>query len=221
MKVALVMNKNSYAGREYLSALQEAGIIVDALTIGEYPEVTSINEERCSGLWSPPPESKLKAKTDFYHFKSLKDVAFLNFLQEKSYDIGIQGGTGILQSAVIDLFSHGMLNFHPGLLPQYRGCSAPEWQLYHGELVYCTCHFVDEGIDTGDICYTKELKVDRGSYAAFRASIYPEIASFVVDVVTEFITHQKLPSKEQDEGDACYYQYIGEEKIMELRRLLS
>tara|TARA_B110000046_G_C12872275_1_gene346546 strand:- start:399 stop:566 length:168 start_codon:yes stop_codon:yes gene_type:complete len=53
----------------------------------------------------------------------------------------------------------GILNFRPGLLPKYRGCSAPEWQIYEGEKIYSICHIIGKDFDTGDILEVKELKV--------------------------------------------------------------
>ena len=64
----------------------------------------------------------------------------------KKYDLGIQGGTSIINKEVFDKYKLGILNFHPGLLPQYRGCSAPEWQIYENKNVLASCHIIDEGI---------------------------------------------------------------------------
>ena len=47
-------------------------------------------------------------------------------------------------------FNIGIINFHPET-SFYRGCSAPEWQLLEENEIICTAHFIDEGIDTGEI----------------------------------------------------------------------
>ena len=93
--------------------------------------------------------------------------------------MGIQGGPGIIKPVLIDLFSDEILNVHPGDLPSFRGCSAPEWQLYKKKNVICTVHLIDEGIDSGRIVSKKKLDVDKYSYKAFRASLYPMTALFV------------------------------------------
>ncbi len=221
MRFALIMNSNSYAGREYLKALNNAGLMVDVINIGKFPEVNSNEEERCGGLWHPPKESYLERTFDFFYFQSLSDEKFINFLYEKKYDVCIQGGTGILKLNVIKQFTQGVLNFHPGNLPQYRGCSAPEWQLYENNDVYCTCHLIDEGIDTGNIYCAKKLDVSHDSYERFRASVYPEVSKFVVEVVGKVILTKKILCVPQDENLAVYRKYIGLEKIDELRRRLD
>ena len=118
MKITMLMNRNSYAGREYLFALNQESLIVDVITIGDYPDYNSIEEERCGGNWIPPKESIVTSSLRKNHFKSLKDVGLIEFLKVEKYDIGIQGGTGIIRSEVINQFNLGILNFHPGDLPQ-------------------------------------------------------------------------------------------------------
>ena len=221
MRFALIMNSNSYAGREYLKALNNAGLMVDVLNIGEFPEINSNEEDRCGGLWQPTKKTYLERTFDFFHFQSLSDEKFISFLGEKKYDVCIQGGTGILKLNVIKKFTQGVLNFHPGNLPQYRGCSAPEWQLYENDYVYCTCHLIDEGIDTGDIYCAKKLDVSYDSYEHFRASVYPEVSKFVVEVVKKVILTKKIACVPQDENLAVYRKYIGLEKIDALRRRLD
>lgn len=221
IKIALIMNQNNYAGREYLSKLTD--LQIDVISIGEYPEFDNDEEERCGNLWRPESEQDLYKHFNFYSFKSLKSKELEEFLISKNYHIGIQGGTGIIKSNIIRLFSLGLLNFHPGDLPYYRGCSAPEWQLYEQKEIVATAHKIDEGIDSGAILLKKELNVSLKSYAHFRASIYPETSKFVRDVILDIIRGDDLilKSVSQDERQAIYRKYIGEEKINELKKMLS
>ena len=120
---------------------------------------------------------------------------------------------------MISKFKIGILNFHPGDLPSYRGCSAPEWQLYEGNPIISTCHLIDQGIDTGPIFEKKILEVNKRSYDAFRASIYPATAEFVVEVIQQLIRGgKKVEFKKQDERNAIYRQYIGDEVISKLKK---
>jgi methionyl-tRNA formyltransferase len=219
MKIALIMNSNSYCGREYSSKLTKANIKFDLLVIKVKAEGNPVEEERCGGLWTPPEIDELNDNATVHQFTSLKSEEFLSFLSEKSYDLGIQGGTGILRQNVIDAFGLGILNFHPGDLPYYRGCSAPEWQLVEKKPVVSTCHLVDTGIDTGKIIDKQELSPGLSSYHDFRSSIYPQTADFVVDIVSKYIEangHFTEPQV-QDESDASYRKYIGDEKIEDIK----
>jgi len=46
----------------------------------------------------------------------------------------------------------GVINLHPSLLPAYRGRASINWAILNGETkLGLTGHFVDEGMDTGDV----------------------------------------------------------------------
>ena len=221
-KIALIMNENSYPGREYLSKILEKNLVVDVIIIGNFHETNEIEEIRCGGLWKPLQMENFKGRFLFFKFLSLTDYNLIEFLKDKKYTIGIQGGTGIFKYEIIKLFSVGILNFHPGDLPLFRGCSAPEWQLYENKKVISTCHFIDHGIDSGDILIKKELEVSLTSYESFRSSIYPQTSKFMVEVLQkiildlDFVNH----SYSQNEKMAIYRKYIGDERILELKKKL-
>ena len=217
------MNKNSYAGREYLSALKKAKIKVDVLLIGKFNSRNLIEEERCAGLWKPVPFILLKDFFNVFSFSSLKTEKFLNFIENQKYDLGIQGGTGILSEKIFSKFSLGILNFHPGKLPLYRGCSAPEWQLFEKKDIIATCHLIDSKIDTGPIISFKTLDPDMRDYYHFRSTIYPEISIFLVEQIKKIIRSNGFTKnpKIQDESKAIYREYIGSEKIEYLKKIFK
>ena len=223
MNILLIMNENSYVGREYLSKLKDNNIIVDVSIIGTFPEIDKAEQERCLDGWCPDKQKDLQSFHNFHNFKSLKSNDFMKLLIKNKYHIGIQGGTGIIKDEVINQFSLGILNFHPGLLPNYRGCSAPEWQIYEGNNVYVTCHLIDKGIDTGDIKKKKKLDVNLENYYKFRSSIYPLIAEFMSDIIREILSFNGFKNEpySQDENHARYLKYIGKDKIEELRKMFN
>jgi methionyl-tRNA formyltransferase len=51
----------------------------------------------------------------------------------------------------------GVLNLHPAYLPYNRGWHTPSWALLEGTPIGATLHFMDSGVDTGDIIHQKEL----------------------------------------------------------------
>lgn len=58
----------------------------------------------------------------------------------------------ILKRSIIDLSPKGFINCHAGALPYYRGRNILNWALINGEDKFgVTVHYVDDGIDTGDI----------------------------------------------------------------------
>jgi methionyl-tRNA formyltransferase len=58
----------------------------------------------------------------------------------------------IFPKALLDLPQHGCVNLHPSLLPAYRGPTPLFWICRQGERHSgVTLHFLDEGVDSGDI----------------------------------------------------------------------
>ena len=64
----------------------------------------------------------------------------------------------IFDADVIHMPKHGILNIHPGALPFYRGLFSPFHGLKNGEKrLGVTVHWIDEGIDTGNIIAIRYL----------------------------------------------------------------
>tara|TARA_B100001094_G_C18069091_1_gene739040 strand:- start:306 stop:1214 length:909 start_codon:yes stop_codon:yes gene_type:complete len=58
----------------------------------------------------------------------------------------------IIKKPLISLTKYKFINCHAGQLPFYRGCNVLNWVLINGEEKFgVTVHYIDEGIDTGDI----------------------------------------------------------------------
>ena len=56
-----------------------------------------------------------------------------------------------IPAGVLALPPLGFLNLHPSLLPHFRGPQPLFWQLRAGAPAGTTVHYMDEGLDTGDI----------------------------------------------------------------------
>ena len=60
---------------------------------------------------------------------------------------------------MLDIPTEGTLNLHPAYLPYNRGWHTPSWAILEGTPIGATLHFMDAGIDTGDIVLQKQLDV--------------------------------------------------------------
>ncbi len=67
-----------------------------------------------------------------------------------------------LPAALLALPRYGFLNLHPSLLPAYRGPRPVYWQLRHGAPAGVTVHYMDEGLDTGDIAAQRPVSLPDG-----------------------------------------------------------
>jgi len=62
-------------------------------------------------------------------------------------------GTSLIRGALLEKGRLGIINMHGGLSPEYRGADCTFWALYNGEpeKVGCSLHFIDAGIDSGNL----------------------------------------------------------------------
>lgn len=68
----------------------------------------------------------------------------------------------ILPASVFEVPALGSINIHPSLLPKYRGADPSAEVLRNKEKqTGLTCHYIDAGIDTGDILSQVIVDVDR------------------------------------------------------------
>jgi methionyl-tRNA formyltransferase len=66
----------------------------------------------------------------------------------------------ILKAQVLNVPRLGCINLHPSLLPSYRGPAPDFWVLACGENeTGVTVHYMDEGIDTGEIILQSRLAI--------------------------------------------------------------
>ncbi|OGJ60123.1 hypothetical protein A2881_01015 [Candidatus Peribacteria bacterium RIFCSPHIGHO2_01_FULL_55_13] len=74
-------------------------------------------------------------------------------------------GSGILREGIIEAFAGKIINLHLGLSPYYRGSGTNFWPLVNGEPEYvgATIHYLDAGIDSGDIiCHVRPTITPEG-----------------------------------------------------------
>jgi methionyl-tRNA formyltransferase len=66
----------------------------------------------------------------------------------------------VVKAEVVAAPRIGSFNVHPGPLPEYKGLNAPSWAILHGEREHgVTVHWMDAGIDTGEIAYEARFPI--------------------------------------------------------------
>ena len=85
---------------------------------------------------------------------------FREYLETLELDIIINQSQNIIKKELLSIPKVGVLNRHNALLPKNRGRLTPFWVIFNGEnKTGVSIHFVEEGIDSGDIVVQKEYKV--------------------------------------------------------------
>jgi methionyl-tRNA formyltransferase len=92
-----------------------------------------------------------------------KSPEVMPHLEGMDLDLIVFGGTRIIRGEILDFPADGVVNSHPGLLPECRGSASPAWSVYHDIPIGSSTHFCDNGIDTGDLLMRREVRVNRGA----------------------------------------------------------
>jgi methionyl-tRNA formyltransferase len=93
----------------------------------------------------------------------------------------------ILRERILSLPPRGTLNCHAGALPFYRGRNPLTWAIINGEAEFgVTVHWVDLGIDTGDIVLQIKTPIKPDdTYATLLASAEQLCASALVRAISD------------------------------------
>ena len=96
----------------------------------------------------------------------------------------------IVRRPLLESAPLGFVNFHAGKLPFYRGRNVVNWALINGETeIGLTAHYMDEGIDTGDVLLQRTLPIGwtdtYGDLLARVVEAFPDLVSEAVRMIAE------------------------------------
>lgn len=91
----------------------------------------------------------------------------------------------ILREPLLSIAPRGFVNFHAGKLPFYRGRNVINWAIINGETeIGLTAHYVDEGIDTGDIILQRTLPLGwTETYAEVLERVVQALPALVIETL--------------------------------------
>lgn len=144
------------------------------------------------------------------------DVSQLKPLITKhSIDMGIIAGARIISPEIISMFSEGIVNFHPGKIPETSGLDAFAYTLKKGVPAGVTTHFIDHRVDAGDFIRFNQVSVQtKDTLTSIQENIYQlqrkALQDFCADYISSNITTQPInrPNKNapmnQEERDLAF-----------------
>jgi phosphoribosylglycinamide formyltransferase-1 len=90
---------------------------------------------------------------DRYADRDARDREMADWLQLRGVDLVVLAGyMHLLTPSFLERFPNRVVNVHPSLLPEFPGAHALEDALTAGvETTGVTVHFVDQGLDTGEV----------------------------------------------------------------------
>ena len=112
----------------------------------------------------------------------------------------------IIPKEVFTLPKFGTTNIHPSYLPVHRGQHVINWAIINGENeTGVTIHFIDEGIDTGDIILQKKVPIlFEDTAKTLHDKIYREACELLIYLLNCVASGKQIKRKKQDATKASY-----------------
>lgn len=192
-------------GRDSLAALLGQGeTVVGVITIPDRPNQKHPNPVKALAELHNLPllqRARLKKSETVSWAADLKpDLLVLAFV------------TSFVPRQMIELADRGGINYHPSLLPKYRGGSAINWTIINGEReTGVTIHQIDEGVDSGPILLQQKVAI--APHDTVKSLYFEKLYPLGIRMVSEavrLIRENKAQPIPQDESKASYQPVITE-----------
>src|SRR3974390_2026865 len=194
----IVVHGQQAFGKAVLEALLKRGDNVIAVYVApERPGRRSVRLKEAAlsaGLPVHQPSS-YKDPNVWEEFKAMKpDLQVMAFV------------TLFVPEDFLNIPKHGSIQYHPSLLPAYRGASAINWPIMKGEKeTGLSIFWPDNGLDTGDVLVQKKTPI---SDADTLGTVYfDRLFPMGVDAMMEsvdLVKAGKAPRIKQDDSKATY-----------------
>lgn len=113
----------------------------------------------------------------------LQEQGFLDQMANSNSQIGILAWWPyMLKGRVLTIPRKGWLNFHPAYLPYNRGKHPNFWCLVDGTPCGVSLHYIDSGVDTGDIVAREQLEV---SWEDTGETLYNKLGDLIIGLFSE------------------------------------
>ena len=194
----IVVHGQQAFGKAVLEALLKRGDEVVAVYVAPEKEGAKIDPLKeaalAAGLKVLQPAS-YKTPEVLDEFKALKpDLQVMAFV------------TLFVPEEFLNAPTHGSIQYHPSLLPAYRGASAINWQIIKGEKeAGLSIFWADNGLDTGDVVTTRKTPI--GPTDTLGSVYFDRLFPMGVEAMLEgidLVKAGKAPRIKQDEALATY-----------------
>lgn len=156
----------------------------------------------------------------YFKLKNVNSEESLNIIRKYDCDLLVSMSFNqIFKEEIINISKNGIINCHAGKLPFYRGRNILNWAIINDEKEFgITVHYVDQGIDTGDIILQRDFPItDNDDYASLLEIAFVECANILYDSLKLFTSNESVKRINQHTihpiGMYCGRRGIGDEII--------
>ena len=142
-----------------------------------------------------------------YQFRSLRDPEAAHAMKDANADIGIMAF--VLQFApqeFVRIPKHGTIQYHPSLLPKYRGPSSINWPIIKGDTeTGLTIFRPSDGLDEGAVILQKKTPIgpDDTLGTVYFDRLFPMGVQAILEAA-DLVLSGKHTESVQNEADASY-----------------
>ena len=144
-----------------------------------------------------------------YFVDDINNPSFLALIKSLKPDLIISiYFNQIIKKPLFEIPRYGCINIHRALLPKYRGPCSAFWQLAEGEKNSgVTIHYIDEGLDNGDIIVQKEYKISLQDTHHTLCLKNARVAAMLLLKVLQGIEKESAPRIPQDDSKATCHSF--------------
>jgi methionyl-tRNA formyltransferase len=194
----IVVHGQQAFGKAVLEALLKRGEEVVAVYVA--PEKTGQKAD-------PLKEAAVAAKLPVYQPASYRKPEVWQEFSALKPDLQVMAFvTLFVPEDFLNIPTHGSIQYHPSLLPKYRGPSAINWPIIQGETeTGLSIFWPDNGLDTGDVLLQKKTPI--GFEDSLGSVYFDRLFPMGVEAMLESVDLVKAgqaPRIKQDDSQATY-----------------
>jgi methionyl-tRNA formyltransferase len=201
----IVVHGQQAFGKAVLEALLRRGETIVAVYVA--PEKEGAKPD-------PLKEAALAAKLPVFQPASYRSEEVLREFKALRPDLQVMAFvTLFVPEDFLNAPSHGSIQYHPSLLPKYRGPSAINWPIINGDReTGLSIFWPDNGLDTGDVLLQKTTPIGLEDTlgSVYFDRLFPMGVEAMLEAV-DLVKAGKAPRLKQDEALATYEGRCGPE----------
>src|SRR5215217_1517309 len=194
----IVVHGQQAFGKAVLEALIKRGENV----VGVY-----VAPEKEGAKADPLKEAAIAAMLPVFQPASYKDSKVWDEFKALKPDLQVMAFvTLFVPEEFLNIPTHGSIQYHPSLLPAYRGASAINWPIIKGETeTGLSIFWPDNGLDTGAVLLQKKtpISADDTLGTVYFDRLFPMGVEAMMESI-DLVKKGKAPRIKQDEAKATY-----------------
>lgn len=200
LKMKIVFMGTPEIGAQLFESLVSLGIDFSAV-------ITNPDKPKGRGKeisMSPVKITAIKNNIPVFEPKNKSELT--DSIKKLTPDLVIVGAFGtMIPNEALTIPKFGMINFHPSLLPEYRGPSPITTPIINNDpKTGVTIMFVSEGMDEGDIIDQKEIKLTSNETFSNLSAKLVELGAKMIAEIIPLLIKNEVKRTPQDDSRATY-----------------